>query len=281
MRRELGAQAAVHLLLLGDGGLAQVDQGRGVDVDVEEAGRDRFLDQRADGLSLLCRLGGVLLGADLEVVALDEHRALVAFGDGGGQDAGGVLGRTLVGVAHLRAGHLEDRWPWRRALRAARKTARAAWKGRARRFMAGTVKVLRVSPRPAGQIQLLDRGREGTGSDRQLADQPAGQAAVGLLAEDRALAPGARSAGAGRRRSDGDRRTGGRHAPSRPAAGRRVAGLRADPWDSPGGIELCGGIIPGRACQPEVSLVIAPGRARPYNSHSSAARLKGGTRRTG
>ena len=98
----------VAALLLDDGGLREIDERRRVDVDVEEARRDRVADQGLDGLPLAVGVRRVLLGVDLEVVALDEDRALVPFPDGGGEEHGGVLARLLVRVPHLAAGDLED-----------------------------------------------------------------------------------------------------------------------------------------------------------------------------
>ncbi len=105
---EHGREAGVQHLLLGHAGLAQVHQGGGVDIDVEEAGCQAFDDQVADGLQLGLLVAGEALGRYLEMVALDEDRSLVAFGDRRRQDAGDVFRRALVGVAHLGAGDLED-----------------------------------------------------------------------------------------------------------------------------------------------------------------------------
>ena len=75
-RREVGRERDVHFLLLGERRLVEIDERRGVDVDVVEAGGDLFLDQRAQRLELLVALGAVvLLGVGLDVIALDEERA--------------------------------------------------------------------------------------------------------------------------------------------------------------------------------------------------------------
>ena len=52
-RGEVGAQVAVDLLLLVERRLVEIDQRRGVDVDVVEAGRDLLLDERAERVELL------------------------------------------------------------------------------------------------------------------------------------------------------------------------------------------------------------------------------------
>src|SRR5690606_6772688 len=88
--------------------LAQIDQRGGVDVDVVEAGVDGLAHQVAHGGDFLLGVSGKALGRDLEVVALDEERALKAFSDGGGEHAGDVFGGPLVGVANLGAGDFED-----------------------------------------------------------------------------------------------------------------------------------------------------------------------------
>ena len=88
--------------------MREVDEGGGVDVDVVEAGVDRLADEVAHGVHLGLRVGGVLLGVDLEVVALDEERTAPALLDGRGGEDGDVLGGPLVGVADLGAGDLAD-----------------------------------------------------------------------------------------------------------------------------------------------------------------------------
>ena len=55
-------QLAVHRLLLGERRLVEIDQRRGVDVDVVEAGGDLLADERAQRVELLVAIGrGVLL----------------------------------------------------------------------------------------------------------------------------------------------------------------------------------------------------------------------------
>ena len=67
-----------------------------------------FLDQRLDGADLLLRLRRHLLRVRLEVVALQEERALPPFADRRGEHHGGVLAGPLLRVAHLAARDLED-----------------------------------------------------------------------------------------------------------------------------------------------------------------------------
>jgi hypothetical protein len=105
---QLGAALVVVPLLLVQGWEAEVDQGRGVDVDVAVPGRDGLTHELPKALGLLLWVGGVLLGVGLVVVALDEDRALVALAQGGSGDDRGVLVALLVGVAHLGTGQLED-----------------------------------------------------------------------------------------------------------------------------------------------------------------------------
>ena len=107
--REVGAQVAVHRLLLVERRLVEVHQRRGVDVDVVEAGGDLFADERAERVELLVAIGRlVLLRVHLDVVALEEDRALEAFAQRRGQDDGRVLVRALLGVADLGPRDLED-----------------------------------------------------------------------------------------------------------------------------------------------------------------------------
>ena len=84
-RGEVGRERDVHLLLLGQRRLVEVDERRGVDVDVIEAGGNLFLDERAQRLDLLVAVGAVVfLGVRLDVIALDEDGATEAFAQRGG-----------------------------------------------------------------------------------------------------------------------------------------------------------------------------------------------------
>ena len=100
---------AVVLLLLGDDiGDVEIDEGRGVDVDVVEAGIDRLGGKRAHRVDFRDGILRVVFCVGLEVVALDEDRALPAHGDRGAEDGGGVFGGALLGIPHLGAGNFEE-----------------------------------------------------------------------------------------------------------------------------------------------------------------------------
>ncbi len=105
---ELRGVVGVHLLLLGHRRPGEVHQRRGVDVDVQEPGRDRLTRQIAQAFELVLGIRCPLRGVELEVIALQEHRRPPPLAQRGGQDDGGVLGRALVGVGHLALGDLED-----------------------------------------------------------------------------------------------------------------------------------------------------------------------------
>ena len=107
-RGQLGRAAVVLALLLVDVRLRQVDQRRGVDVDVAVAGVDGQPAGAPDLLGHRLRVGGVLLRVELVVVALDEDRALPAGGDRPGQDGRRVVDRALERVRLLAPGELED-----------------------------------------------------------------------------------------------------------------------------------------------------------------------------
>ena len=107
-RGQLGRAAVVLALLLVDVRLREVDQGRRVDVDVAIAGVDREPAGAPDLLGHRLRVGGVLLGVELVVVALDEDRALPAGRDRAGQDRGRVVDRALERVGLLAPGELQD-----------------------------------------------------------------------------------------------------------------------------------------------------------------------------
>ena len=107
-RGDLGGPRVVDALLLVDRRLDEVDQRRGVDVDVAVADGDRLAGQPPHALGRRLRVGRVLLGVELVVVALDEDRRRPAGRDGARQHAGDVLAGPLVGVLLLAAGELED-----------------------------------------------------------------------------------------------------------------------------------------------------------------------------
>ncbi len=102
------ARSVVLALLLVDVGLRQVDQRRGIDVDVAIAGVDREAAGAPDLLGHRLLVGGVLLGVELVVVALDEDRSTPAGRDRTGQDGRRVVDRALERVRLLAPGELED-----------------------------------------------------------------------------------------------------------------------------------------------------------------------------
>ena len=110
-RGQLGRPGVVLALLLVDRRLRQVDERRRIDVDVPVAGLDGQPAGPPDLLGHRLGVGGVLLGVELVVVALDEHRALPARGDRAGEHRGRVVDRALEGVGLLAAGELEDDRP--------------------------------------------------------------------------------------------------------------------------------------------------------------------------
>ena len=108
-RGEVGREVDVDLLLLVERRLVEIDQRRGVDVDVVEAGGDLFLDQRPQAFELLLAIRAVVfLRVGLDVVALDEDRPGESFAQRRAEHDRRVLVRTLLGVADLGAGDLED-----------------------------------------------------------------------------------------------------------------------------------------------------------------------------
>src|SRR5205085_1714251 len=74
-RGQLRLTSVVLPLLLVDRGLAEVDEGGAVDVDVAIARRDRVHARLADLAGHLLRILGVLAGVELVMVALNEHGA--------------------------------------------------------------------------------------------------------------------------------------------------------------------------------------------------------------
>ena len=145
--REARAEVGVDSLLLLERRPGEVHERRRVDVDLEEAGRDRLLDERLDRADLLLGVLLHLLRVRLEVVALEEKRALPPLPDRRREHDGRVLGRALLGVAHLAAGDLEDDGARVELAEAARQAARAVSYDIMRTLIAGTVKP-ETSPRP-------------------------------------------------------------------------------------------------------------------------------------
>ena len=184
-RRELGRQVHVHLLLLGQRRLVEVDERRGVDVDVVEAGGDLLLDQRAQPGELLVAIGTVVfLRIGLDVIALNEQRAGKALAQRRTQDHGDVLVGPLLGVPDFRARDLEDERAGFQLLRGADDGARGVVRHRAhvdrRHGEAAGVAAAH------GHVEVVDRGRPDAGRRRKAADDPArGPAKLGVLAEHR------------------------------------------------------------------------------------------------
>ena len=166
-------------------GLLEVDQRRGVDVDVVEPGGDLLPDERPQRVELLVALGAVeLLGVGLDVVALDEDRAAEALAQRRGQHDRGVLVRALLGVADLGARDLEDE-------RAGLERLRRPDDG-ARRVVGHRADVDRRHGEAAGlaaahrHVQIVNRRGPDARRRRQRSDHPAGRAAdLGVGAERR------------------------------------------------------------------------------------------------
>ncbi len=105
-----GAGVVLALLRVGVR-LGQVHERRRVDVDVAIAGVHREAAGAPDLLGHGLGVGGVLLGVELVVVALDEDRPAPAGGHRPGQHRGGVVDRALERVGLLAPGELEDDRP--------------------------------------------------------------------------------------------------------------------------------------------------------------------------
>ena len=77
--QNVDADFVVQSLLLVERRLREVDERRRVDVDVVEARGDRLAGERLHGVDFGRRVGRVLLGVHLEVIALNEHRSAKSF----------------------------------------------------------------------------------------------------------------------------------------------------------------------------------------------------------
>src|SRR5690606_27178725 len=105
MRRKLGVDGLLGALAL----QVNIHQGGGIYVNIVETGLDGFSGQLFYRGNFFVSVLLVARKGDLEMVALNEDRAAVTFGDGRAQNVGGVFGRALGGIADLRAGDLEDK----------------------------------------------------------------------------------------------------------------------------------------------------------------------------
>jgi len=171
-RRDVGGDREVVPLLLRLGGLAQVHDGGGVDVDVVEARLDGLADEFLHRIDFLLRLRGEPLHADLKVVPLQEEGSSPARLDRRGRDGAGVLGGALLGVADLGARDLEN------------DGSHAAPEARPEDGLCRIVgqppdvdgrhgEALRVAP-AHGLVERLDGGREHAEHDAGPPDEPAG-----------------------------------------------------------------------------------------------------------
>ena len=104
----LSGTDGIHALLLWHRWEREIDECRGIDIDVPIA----RIDRQSAGAGNLggdsFGIGGVLLGNELVVVTLNEDRAAPAGGNCATQDARGVIGGALEGVGLLRTRQLED-----------------------------------------------------------------------------------------------------------------------------------------------------------------------------
>ena len=105
---DLRGTLVVGALLLVECREGKIDQRRGIDVDVEEAGGDLLGDQLLDLAHFGLGIGLVLLGVDLAVIALNEEREVIPLAQRSTDHHRHILGRTLVGVGDLGACDLEE-----------------------------------------------------------------------------------------------------------------------------------------------------------------------------
>ena len=182
-RRDLGAALEVVALLLLEGRPGEVHQRGGVHVDVVEARRDLLGDQLLDLAHLPLGVGGVLLGVDLAVVALDEEGEGVALAQRRADDDRHIFVGPLVGVGDLAAGDLEDDGP--RPARQRRPEDRARGVVGQHPDVDGRDGEAAALAAAARQVEVVDGGRPRPGDLPQLPEEPAGRLALRLAPEDR------------------------------------------------------------------------------------------------
>jgi len=110
-RRQTGAQLRVRPLLLDNRTCRQVDQGRGIDVDIEESGGHRLGNQPLQRGNLRSLILGKPCYRNLEMVTLQEDRTAMPLGDGGAQDRRCVFVRPLPGKPDFAARQFKDHRP--------------------------------------------------------------------------------------------------------------------------------------------------------------------------
>ena len=214
--------------------LREVDERRGVDVDVPVAGFDREPAGPPDLLGHRLRIGGVLLGVELVVVALDEHRAAPAGGDRAGEHGRRIVDRALERVGLLAARELQDHRPDVGGL--GRLVDRPRHVERLGADVDGRHGEPETSPRPRASVQLLDARRVRAERLARLPDEPlrrrrswARRSLKAAVQARSRIAPSRKAASSsmtsGRRRDARRRRCG--------SAGRQA---RSRQWASDGGL---------------------------------------------
>ena len=116
---ELDRLLEIQPLLLFDVGLAQVHEGRRVNIDVIETRLHRLPGEIPQVVELLVRILCELLGVELKVISLNEERPAAVFLDRSGQNRRRVFTRPLLGVTDFRTGDLEEKGPHISSLRRA------------------------------------------------------------------------------------------------------------------------------------------------------------------
>src|SRR6202162_1455997 len=181
--RQAGGGLEVLPLLLGEGRPGQIHERRGVDVDLEEPGRDGLVDEGLDRGDLALRVFLHLLRVGLVVVPLEEDRTFPSFADRGRQDDRGVFRGPLIRVADLATRDLEDERPGVERERGA--------EGGAPRVVGEHADVDGGNAEPgdfaaaAGLVERKDRDGQDFQRTRRLADRAPRRVPDGGLAEDR------------------------------------------------------------------------------------------------
>ena len=106
--RQFSRQRKIIPLLIFDGGLRQINQRGGINIDIVKSGFDRLPDQVFDSLGFLFGIRGKFLRIDLEMIPLNKDRAAPSGLDGCGSNGTGIFKWPLTRIVNFRTCDFEE-----------------------------------------------------------------------------------------------------------------------------------------------------------------------------
>jgi hypothetical protein len=88
--------------------LRQIDEGRCIDIDIEESRRDRFARELLDAVYFSHGVDSEFLGVHLKVVALNEDRSAKSLSERSGEHHRDVFRGSLIRIRNLRSRDLQN-----------------------------------------------------------------------------------------------------------------------------------------------------------------------------